>query len=940
MIAFSQKMHYQNYDVSSKLGMTTNNINDLIIDESHFIWEATENGLYKFDEKLSIKIPGTKPNEKILKLSLFNNELYFLTSFKNIYIVQNNRAKIVYDRNNPLKNISFAKINKFIVSDKNAFFFAGEKIMHFKDGKTNYYQTLIYGPNHIGQNINGQWTNAGKLALDFGIIQNLAWFNEPHCFIEIVESDIGLFFLKKGKSNEVYQLTGKILKKHVLPQIVEYLTVDNNNQIWVSFVGNTLYKYDENFLTSHLQLNKVKGKLVLDQTGNIWFGSINKGLFKFFNTNIQIFSVNEAENLKNLYFLNNNKAYLETNDNAKQSFNLGSNTLNENETEYYELDKFLKLIILKNNKIEFKNYIKLFYKNNYLAIKTIQGINDQTFIISTSHKIYKYNLLSAELELIYKHKTIINDFLALNDDLIYMADQGQAYAFDIKEKKLKKILPNTAVNRIKKRGNILVFATEKKGLIFYDVNLNKIKDIEKILDNSGKIFPIKDIEIDQNRLFAITHNGLHEYSWFNNLNRKNFYNTTNGLPQNEVEDIQIFNNRIYGITKSHFFLFDLLNSSLDKDYVLNNPTIERIQFGDTILYDYNNIDIDFRIGIMQIKISSPFNSNNDRVKFHYKLNGFDKNWKTSPDGLIEYTNYPTGNQTLEYYASLDNGEKKSAIKALKFNISQPFWFSDWFRWSIFLLLFILILDAFTFSFYVKTKELERDKEIVEFQQKALRAQINPHFLFNALNSIQNFAFKNDVVQLSNYIEKFATLTRSILKHSENEFITLKQEIDVLKNYMDIEKLRFQNFNYSLLVDPVIDDEMIFVPSLLLQPIVENAIWHGFQNSPKFGELNLNFSIKDNLLKIEIEDNGVGRNFKTRKNHESKGMSLIESRLKLLNDPKAQLRIIDKTKANENLGTIVEIFMPILNIENTKKIKKPLHIVMYGMIKDFLNKFNR
>ena len=236
--------------------------------------------------------------------------------------------------------------------------------------------------------------------------------------------------------------------------------------------------------------------------------------------------------------------------------------------------------------------------------------------------------------------------------------------------------------------------------------------------------------------------------------------------------------------------------------------------------------------------------------------------------------------------------------------------------------------------------MERDKEIVEFQQKALRAQINPHFLFNALNSIQNFAFKNDVYQLSNYIEKFATLTRSILKHSENEYISLRQEIDVLKNYMDIEKLRYQNFNYSLTVDKNIDDEMIFVPSLLFQPIVENAIWHGFQNSEKFGNLRINFILKDQLIKIEIEDNGVGRNFKNRKNHDSKGMSLIESRLKLLNNRNTQINIIDKKNEKENLGTLVEIIMPLLTIQNTIKVKKPLIKLMYEMIRKYFNKIKR
>ena len=247
VFATSQQMHFLKYDVSSQLGLTTNNINDLLIDNKQFIWVGSENGLFKFDEKSFIHIPGTKPNEKILKLNYFDNKLYVLTNLKNIYTIQKNYAQLIFQKNNIKENINIEKINDFIISDSKTFYSIEEKIVEIKNRKIKTYNGIIYGNNTIGLNKNGHWKNSGLNKLDFEILKNETWFNEENCAIKMIESEIGMFFYKKNKSNEIYQLKGKALKKHVLPQIVESLAVDKNNQIWVSYIGNTLYKFDENF---------------------------------------------------------------------------------------------------------------------------------------------------------------------------------------------------------------------------------------------------------------------------------------------------------------------------------------------------------------------------------------------------------------------------------------------------------------------------------------------------------------------------------------------------------------------------------------------------------------------------------------------------------------------------------------------------------------------
>ncbi len=204
--------------------------------------------------------------------------------------------------------------------------------------------------------------------------------------------------------------------------------------------------------------------------------------------------------------------------------------------------------------------------------------------------------------------------------------------------------------------------------------------------------------------------------------------------------------------------------------------------------------------------------------------------------------------------------------------------------------------------------------------KALRAQINPHFLFNSLNSINSYILRNDNKTASKYLVKFSQLVRNILNNSSNPFITLKEELNTIELYMHIEGMRFNNqFSYLIDVDTDIDTSEIMIPSLLLQPYIENAIWHGLLH--KEGEKNINIRVRRRSAQsvcICIEDNGVGRKMAAEieqkpKHRKSFGMELGESRLKLMNvgqETVAGVSVIDKVDTEEQpCGTIIEIIIP-------------------------------
>ncbi|HEX6889469.1 MAG TPA: PAS domain S-box protein [Chryseolinea sp.] len=213
---------------------------------------------------------------------------------------------------------------------------------------------------------------------------------------------------------------------------------------------------------------------------------------------------------------------------------------------------------------------------------------------------------------------------------------------------------------------------------------------------------------------------------------------------------------------------------------------------------------------------------------------------------------------------------------------------------------------------------EANKKVAELKLMALRSAMSPHFVFNVLNSIQYYIAKNDRLNAINYLSTFSKLIRSILNHSVNNKIKLSDEIEMLKNYVQLEMTRFENkFNFILDVDPEVDIDTIEIPSLLIQPYVENAILHGLYKKQNQGTLRIRINETEGALVFEIEDDGIGREaaIKLRKEnfptHKSMGIKLTEERLRLINEyHRAAFEIEDLVNENGPCGTRVRISVPV------------------------------
>lgn len=287
---------------------------------------------------------------------------------------------------------------------------------------------------------------------------------------------------------------------------------------------------------------------------------------------------------------------------------------------------------------------------------------------------------------------------------------------------------------------------------------------------------------------------------------------------------------------------------------------------------------------------------------------------------------------------------ESEVKSIQIAIKSPFWKRSWF-----VLLVIFTMVSVVVLYYrnllkkrdqQKNKELEKiaqERELVFLKLENLRSQMNPHFIFNALNSIQEYIILNKKNLASDYLGKFADLIRTYLNHSNKGVISLQEEIDCMKMYLELEELRFEDkLNYTFHIDKTFDPEAILIPTMLIQPYVENALKHGLLHKKDNRELRITLEAapKNDTIVCCIEDNGVGRvkaleiKEKRDKIHKSFGTQATQDRLDLLNHGKEhQIGVAIEDLYDKNTqaaaGTKVTITIPITKIRtHTPTTKRP------------------
>jgi sensor histidine kinase YesM len=316
-------------------------------------------------------------------------------------------------------------------------------------------------------------------------------------------------------------------------------------------------------------------------------------------------------------------------------------------------------------------------------------------------------------------------------------------------------------------------------------------------------------------------------------------------------------------------------------------------------------------------------TNSDRITFSYKINN-DPDWHESgTNRSVTYTNLAPGHYTFQLRARNSSGLLTEEPAVFKLSIA-PTLFQRWWFWPAIALIFVIIVIALANLRVKMIREEEKlktktNKMLAELETKLLRSQMNPHFIFNSLNSIQKYIWENKEEDAAEYLARFAKLIRAILENSRKESISLREELDVLKLYIELEHRRSNGkFDYHIKVPDDLSLDELVIPPLLLQPYIENAIWHGVNKKPGHGHISISIRKHNNVLEFVIDDDGVGRNFKPdgekelTKEKTSIGTDVTSQRISYLQTKTsvAGVRFVDKQNNGLPSGTTVIVTIPV------------------------------
>lgn len=357
-------------------------------------------------------------------------------------------------------------------------------------------------------------------------------------------------------------------------------------------------------------------------------------------------------------------------------------------------------------------------------------------------------------------------------------------------------------------------------------------------------------------------------------------------------------------------------SRFDKD--LPKLALQGIKINDKIIKT-NNPNIELKKGETELELlfSLPTQVDKRKVIYRYKFKGEDKWSYLGNKAELSLKHLIPGDYHLLIQAgnNMDNWQSESLV--VNVYLPAPFYKTQWFLFLMFGLIIMGIVYVYRYLFKQHKIEEQYRQKLKDAEMQALRSQMNPHFMFNTLNSINSFIIEHKIDEASEYLTTFSKLMRNILDNSKHTAISLDKELDTLKLYLNLEAARLEHcFDYRIKFNKDVHPESLRVPPLILQPFAENAIWHGLRNKEGKGLLEVLIEQRnESILHITIKDNGIGRDaagsfMASQFKHKSYGVDITSSRLKLLSSD-SQIVIEDLFEGDKAAGTAVHIYLNMI-----------------------------
>lgn len=840
---------------SSKNRWVNENIHDIHIDPNGTMWLATDYGVVKIDsekEYLFSQKEGLR-SRLINAIHRDTDDVLWVSTYgEGIYRMKNNKFEAVKEFKNKIV-FDFLSVNKtlWLGTLQN-----GISVYHTLSENYSHFDVASGLPaNKIHSLLKDSWGNIWVGTSGSGVAcysgQQFEYYNR----------DTGL------PGRQIYSLEK-----------------DNKNNLYLGISDQGLYKYslDSLIKLKHIDgIDNVKVKaLYNDRLNRLWIGTDNKGCYLYENDSLTQVTGLSSDWIKAFAEDKNNNIYVAT-------AGGGINIIHFTDSSNYQVDILTKhnglnenritdLIVDSRNRVWFSTVshgigvilpdrtIIMFTENDGLISNEVRSLaidgNQRLWIASPTSGITTMDLLASQLS--------FSTFPYPNENVIYLLQ------FDKKgnlwigtESGLDKLLLNEKVDILEK-----FHFGKSDGFLGVETCTNS-----SIMDNEGQL-------------------------WFG---------TIDGFCKTKPED-NVINLYPPKLKVNHVNLFyKPLQETKLKHFLSPDGSIQ-----DTLIltYSQNHLTFNFK-GIDLV--------NPENVTYQWKLLGLEDSWAPfSKNSQVSYSNLKPGEYSFQVKSCNKDGACNIIPEIVNFTILAPFWQKLWFKFVFIcgvLLLILITSGSIIKNIRKKSREknqrLQLEKNVLELEQKALRLQMNPHFIFNSLNSIQGLIASNNNKDARLSLSRFSKLMRQTLENSRESFITVEDEISMLKNYLDLEKHTHNNkFDYQIAVSDDAIEELI--PPLLIQPFVENAIIHGVVPKEKGGIIKINFSVVKNQILIQVEDNGIGREKSAKKNaslstyHKSTGLRVTQERINNLGGTD-EIQFVDlKDNEGVSLGTLVKIRLPL------------------------------
>ncbi|MBN2682447.1 MAG: histidine kinase [Bacteroidales bacterium] len=944
----AQEPILRNFSISD--GLPSSEIYHVFQDSKGFIWVSTSEGACRFNgyQFEVYDISAGLPENTILEVyEDYKGRIWFITLSSEFAYLENGRISL-YKNNNTTRDLFSGAFHPV----KNTFSVKNDESIEFVT--QNYIKTTVY--------INGEY-NQIKFT-DPQVLPNLLtekdyysgykYMSEEYIFNKPIPKTVRFPFLPVFSSNNTMLSWGTFLFLPSETNNIEIREFDEHinysaiidekifvcpakQGVYMLSKENGNYKEDISFLNG-LSISY----LIKDSDGGYWFSTLQDGLYYAPNINVLFFNNGEdrlftsiARHRETIWFSDyNGNIYKKT-----------KNGFFEFKNPYPKRQVSKILANNKNDTLFLAGYgmpltkiagNKIIYDQNYnpapghvLSVNDFIIDNNNNYCLAQSTSLL---VLNKSLKPVYDSRISTNarkrfDAVCLsnkNEILAGAMDGLYILSYYSNLEYLGNLNPllKSRISSIKKFEDGFAIGTKGAGLIIYlpDTIINISKE-QGLLSNS-----IKKVYVEDRNIWLATNKGLtcvkiNSIKPFSYLIR--WFGNSKGLPSGEINDVLVCCDTVYLTSNKGFSFFNYKDVEPNQE-----PT--RLYFSEIFIAGKpvnisNKYELDFNNNSIDVKFIGLNFRCMGNILYKYKMQGVDKEWNFTTNPLIRYTNLPIGENILQIMVQNEDGYWSKTPESIVFYVKTPFYKTTVFFVISFIIVLLFLIGILSIIYKSRLRrENEKSQltnELNKYRQQALAHQMNPHFIFNALNSIQYFIYKNDKENANNYLAKFSQLLRLVIENSQKQNIPLKSELQAVELYLELESLRFRSdFDFHIHIDKEIETETKYIPTLLIQPFVENAIWKGLLHKES-GQKSLFIRVFKRGIQVicEIEDNGVGRLkakaiSEKRSKYSSTGSKLTKTRLNMINNlygSEINLKYIDlKDNNDQALGTKVILFLPL------------------------------